>query len=100
MEERGAVVRVQPVQLPDGERTWTVLGADQLPVPVVESYLELLRQTGRSLNTVKSHARALQLTPSANRHDRAIGGMTVRPAPRHSCDVEQRSDKRRARSWR
>jgi len=61
MEERGAVVRVQPVQLPDGERTWTVLGVDQLPVPVAESYLELLRQTGRSPNTVKSYARALQL---------------------------------------
>jgi hypothetical protein len=51
---------MQPIQLPAGERTWTVLGADHLPVLVVESYLELLRQNGFA-NTVKSYTQALQL---------------------------------------
>ena len=30
---------VQPVQLPDGDRTWTVLGADHRQVGPVEEFL-------------------------------------------------------------
>ena len=47
--------------LPDGARTWTVLGADYLPVPAAEEFLEHYRQIGSSPNTVKSYARALGL---------------------------------------
>ena len=32
--------RVQRLNLPDGSRTWTVLGADYLPVAPVEEFLE------------------------------------------------------------
>jgi integrase len=53
--------RVQLVVIPGGERTWTVLGADRLPVEPVEGFLEYLRVLGRSPNTVKSYARALAL---------------------------------------
>jgi hypothetical protein len=52
------VAGVQRVELVDGP-TWTVLGPDYLPIPEVERFLEHLRQTGRSPNTVKSYARAL-----------------------------------------
>jgi predicted ester cyclase len=57
----GPLGRVQVVVLPDGGRTWTVLGADYLPVPVVEGFLEHQRQIGSSPNTVKSYARGLGL---------------------------------------
>jgi hypothetical protein len=47
--------------LPDGERTWTVVGRDLLVVEAAEQYLEYLRMLGRSRNTMKSFARALAL---------------------------------------
>jgi len=47
--------------LASGERTWTVLGADRLPLAPVEDFLESLRVTGRSPNTVKAYARGLEL---------------------------------------
>jgi integrase/recombinase XerD len=40
-------VCVQPVELPDGEKTWTVLGADHRHVAPVEEFLEYHRVTGR-----------------------------------------------------
>lgn len=55
------MTRVQRVQIENGETTWTVLGNDFLPIPEVELYLEHLRQTGHSPNTVKSYSRSLQL---------------------------------------
>jgi site-specific recombinase XerD len=55
------MTRVQRVQIENGETTWTVLGDDFLPIPEVELYLEHLRQTGHSPNTVKSYSRSLQL---------------------------------------
>jgi integrase len=57
----GLLGRVQAVVLPDGTRTWTVLGADYLPVQAVEEFLEHHRQIGSSPNTVKSYARGLAL---------------------------------------
>lgn len=54
-------VRAQRVLLPSGELTWTVLGADHLPVPPVEMFLEHRRQSGGSPNTVRSYSRALAL---------------------------------------
>jgi Phage integrase, N-terminal SAM-like domain len=54
-------VRVQRVDLPSGERTWTLLGADHRRVDPVEAFLEYLRVRGLSPNTVKSYARALGL---------------------------------------
>jgi site-specific recombinase XerD len=53
--------RVQPVAMPGGGRTFTVLGSDLVPIPAVEEFLEYLRAVGRSPNTVKSYARALAL---------------------------------------
>lgn len=55
------MARVQRVQIEGDEATWTVLGDDFLPIPDVELYLEHLRQTGHSPNTVKSYCRSLQL---------------------------------------
>lgn len=52
---------MQRLVLPEGERTWTVLGSDHRPVGPAEEYLEYLRAQGVSPNTVKSYARALAL---------------------------------------
>jgi integrase family protein with SAM-like domain len=49
------------LDLPDGERTWTVLGADHCVVGPAEEFLEYLRVQRSSPNTVKSYARALAL---------------------------------------
>lgn len=53
--------RVQVVVMPDGDRTWTVLGADHLPVEPVEEFLEHHRVIGSSPNTVRSYARGMGL---------------------------------------
>ncbi|WP_433237547.1 site-specific integrase [Streptosporangium sp. CA-135522] len=42
-------------------RTWTVLGDDYRVVEPIERYLEYLRSTDRSPNTVKSYAKGLEL---------------------------------------
>lgn len=52
--------RVQTIDL-GFERTWTVLGADHLPLPAVETFLEDLRQQKASPNTVRSYAKSIQL---------------------------------------
>src|SRR4051794_38250328 len=57
----GRAGRAQRVVLPGGERTWTVLDAEQRVVEPAEQYLEYLRMLGRSPNTVKSYARGLAL---------------------------------------
>jgi integrase family protein with SAM-like domain len=49
-------VRTQVVTLAGGASTWTVVGADGLPVSEVEGFLEYLRLTGCSPNTVRSYA--------------------------------------------
>lgn len=54
-----------------------MLGADYLPVPVVEEFLEHHRQIGFSPNTVKSYARGLGLWW---RHLAASGGDWRRPS--------------------
>jgi len=58
---KGPSVSVQNVRVDGDDATWTVLGSDLLPVPEIELFLEHLRQTGGSPNTVKSYARALLL---------------------------------------
>jgi hypothetical protein len=47
---------MQVVTLAGGASTWTVVGADGLPVSEVEGFLEYLRLTGCSPNTVRSYA--------------------------------------------
>jgi integrase len=47
--------------LPSGERTWTVLDESHAVTAPAEEYLEFMRATGRSPNTIKSYARALAL---------------------------------------
>ncbi len=54
-------VCVQPVELPGGDKTWTVLGADHRPVGSVEEFLEYHRITGSSPHTVRGYAKGLQL---------------------------------------
>jgi hypothetical protein len=54
-------VCVQAVQMPGGDRTWTVLGADHRHVGPAEEFLEHHRITGSSPHTVRAYARALQL---------------------------------------
>ncbi len=50
---------VQRVLL-DGQRTWTVVGEDYLPVGPVEEYLEFLRVAQQSSpNTIRSYATSL-----------------------------------------
>ena len=53
--------RVQAVDVAGGERTWTVLGDDHLPVWPIEEFLEHHRVLGSSPNTVRSYAKGLQL---------------------------------------
>jgi integrase len=53
--------RVQRVAVDGQPPTWTVIGADFLPVDPVEQFLEFCRSVQRSPNTVKSYARALAL---------------------------------------
>lgn len=60
-EPLDGVCRAQRLVLPGGERSWTVLGRDHLPVGPAEEYLEYLRAQRSSPNTVKSYARALAL---------------------------------------
>jgi len=57
----GTSICVQPVELPDGDRTWTVLGAGHRQVGPVEEFLEHHRVTGSSPHTVRAYAKALQL---------------------------------------
>src|SRR6266568_1910753 len=57
----GMSICVQPVELPDGEKTWTVLGADHRQVGPVEEFLEYHRVIGSSPHTVRAYAKALQL---------------------------------------
>jgi hypothetical protein len=54
-------VCVQPVELPGGDKTWTVLGADHRQVGPAEEFLEYHRVTGSSPHTVRAYAKALQL---------------------------------------
>lgn len=61
MERTTSVAKVQMVLLPDGERTWTVVDGSYMEVASAEEFLEFMRSTGRSPNTVKSYARALAL---------------------------------------
>jgi len=61
MERTTSVAKVQAVVLPGGERTWTVVGADHLPVDPVEEFLEHHRAVGSSPNTVRSYAHGLAL---------------------------------------
>lgn len=52
-------MEVQRVML-DGQRTWTVVGEDHLPVGPAEEYLEFLRVAQQSSpNTVRSYASLL-----------------------------------------
>jgi len=55
------VGRVRAVDVPGGERTWTVLGDDLLPVGPIEEFLEHHRVLGSSPNTVRSYAKGLEL---------------------------------------
>jgi site-specific recombinase XerD len=50
------VVRTQLVALAGEATTWTVVGSDGLPVDDVEAFLEHLRLTGCSPNTIRSYA--------------------------------------------
>jgi site-specific recombinase XerD len=52
-------MRVQQLVLPDGSRSWTVLGEDHLPVEPAEEFLDHHRLIRSSPNTVRSYARAL-----------------------------------------
>lgn len=61
MDRTTSVAKVQTVVLPAGERTWTVVDGGHLVVAAAEEFLEFMRATGRSPNTIKSHARALAL---------------------------------------
>jgi len=50
---------VTAVMAPGNQRTWTVLGADYLPIDAAEEFLEFLRTDGFSPNTVRSYAQSL-----------------------------------------
>ena len=54
-------MRVQRVSSPDSaEQSWTVVGADWLPVLPVEAFLAHLTDQRRSPNTVKAYAHDLR----------------------------------------
>jgi hypothetical protein len=51
-----SLVRAERVQLSTGLLSWTVVGADHLPIPEVDEWLDYLRGQGQSPNTVASYA--------------------------------------------
>ncbi|MFN6554763.1 tyrosine-type recombinase/integrase [Mycolicibacterium septicum] len=53
------MARVQLVRFADRPHTYTVVGADQLPVPPAREYLRFLREEGASPNTVRAYAYGL-----------------------------------------
>lgn len=58
-QEIWKVPKIQRVSIADQDPTWTVLGPDLLPIGPIEDYLEFLRQTGSSPNTVRAYATGL-----------------------------------------
>jgi integrase len=54
-------IRSVPVLLSSGDRTWTVVGHDHLPVDDVEAYLQTRRAFGAPSNTVRSYSSHLVL---------------------------------------
>lgn len=54
-------VRAVAFDTVSGTQTWTVVGADGLPIDPIEEFLQTLRARGLSPNTVKSYARHLSL---------------------------------------
>jgi len=57
--EEALAIRSASVLLPSGQRTWTVVGQDHLPVDDVEAYLQSRRAFGAPSNTVRSYANHL-----------------------------------------
>jgi site-specific recombinase XerD len=55
------MARVQRIEVPGGERTWTVLDPSGAIVREAEQVLEFMRSVQRSPNTIKSYARGLSL---------------------------------------
>jgi integrase len=55
-----AGARVQAVDVAGEQRTWTVLGADHLPIAAIEDFLEHHRVIGSSPNTVRAYAKGLE----------------------------------------
>ena len=54
-------MRVQRVLMPGSEaESWTMLGADQVPVEPVERFLAFLAAIERSPNTIKAYAHTLK----------------------------------------
>ena len=71
-------LRVQRLRLPDGEVSWTVLGEDWLPAGPVEEFLEYMRATGRSPNTVQVVRAGAGAVVGVSRARRTLAGMRVR----------------------
>lgn len=57
----GGLVRVEPITLPSGEESWTVVGSDHLPIREVDEWLDFLRGRSMSPNTVQTYARHVSL---------------------------------------
>jgi hypothetical protein len=53
------MARTQRVSFADRAETYTVLGADHLPVPVVVDYLQFLRDDAASPHTIRAYAAGL-----------------------------------------
>ncbi|WP_392534309.1 tyrosine-type recombinase/integrase [Nostoc sp. C117] len=54
-------MKVQRVRIPDSNQiTWTVLGADYLPIAPIEQFLRYLESIERSPNTIRSYAHHLK----------------------------------------
>ncbi|MEU0568115.1 site-specific integrase [Nonomuraea sp. NPDC005983] len=77
---------------------WTVLGEDYRVVEPVERYLQFLRSTDRSPNTVKSYAKGLELwwtfldaggrrTVVRSDDSRLTGNASPRPATRSKLET-------------
>ncbi|MDZ8056566.1 MAG: tyrosine-type recombinase/integrase [Aulosira sp. ZfuCHP01] len=55
-------MKVQRVRIPNSDQiTWTVLGADYLPITPIEQFLRYLESIERSPNTIRSYAHHLKL---------------------------------------
>lgn len=56
-----SLVRAEPIMLASGEKTWTVVGSDHLPIGDVDEWLDYLRGQNMSPNTVATYARHVSL---------------------------------------
>ena len=94
------MTRSQRVSFADGGETYTVLGADHLPVPAVVDYLQFLRDDAASPHTIRADAAGLARWWTVLKHT-GIDWREIRPGcsgvpdlPAHRRPARHLADRR------